>query len=75
MSINDNQADELPQQPKPASLTAMSPSDLVWLLSKAAGIELTADMVASDIAAGAPVNEDGTIDVIQYTAWLVLKAT
>ena len=31
----------------------------------------TEESIAEDIAAGAPQNEDGTINLIEYAAWLV----
>ena len=45
--------------------------DAAKLLSKAGGRAIRADQIESDIAAGAPTNGDGTINLISYAAWLV----
>lgn len=45
--------------------------DAAKLLSKAGGRVIRADQIEADIAAGAPTNGDGTINLISYTAWLV----
>jgi hypothetical protein len=41
------------------------------LLSAAGPKPVTADMVRDDIAAGAPTNADGTLNLIHYAAWLI----
>ncbi len=56
------------------SLTALSPEDLAKLLSKASGKALSVEMLARHIANGAPVNADGTINLIYYAAWLAKGA-
>ena len=45
--------------------------DAAKLLSKAGGRVIRADQIEADIAAGAPTNGDGTINLISYAAWLV----
>ena len=41
---------------------------------KAAGVErITPDLVRADVEEGAPTNEDGTINLIEYAAWLAGK--
>lgn len=45
--------------------------DAAKLLSKAGGRVIRADQIEADIAAGAPANDDGTINLISYSAWLV----
>jgi len=52
-------------------VTALSVDDAVLLLSKSAGKRVTGDMIRADIEAGAPVNADGTINLVHYAAWLV----
>lgn len=32
---------------------------------------MTAEKLSEHIAAGAPVNEDGTINIVNYTAWVL----
>lgn len=52
---------------QPTALTVKGASDLltaVW------GKPVTEEMVRKDIEAGAPVNADGTINLIHYAAWL-----
>lgn len=45
--------------------------DAAKLLSKAGGRVIREDQIAADIAAGAPTNGDGTINLVAYAAWLV----
>lgn len=40
------------------------------ILSKAGGTPVTEEVLAADIAAGAPHNGDGTLNLVHYTAWL-----
>jgi hypothetical protein len=57
---------------KPAlNPTALPIADAVRLLSAAAGQRVTAEQIRADIDAGAPVNSDGTINLVHYAAWLV----
>mgnify|MGYP000047134352 CR=1 FL=1 len=51
--------------------TALTVADLAKLLSKSAGKSVTAEMLHKDIDAGAPVNSDGTVNLVHYAAWLV----
>lgn len=44
--------------------------DAARVLSKAGGRMIRADQIEADIAAGAPTNGDGTINLIAYAAWL-----
>jgi hypothetical protein len=48
----------------------MSVASAAWLLSKVSGERITEEMIRADLAAGAPVNTDGTINLVHYTAWL-----
>ena len=50
--------------------TAMSPRELARLLTNSGAGGTGEDQVRSDLAAGAPVNPDGTLNLIHYTAWL-----
>jgi hypothetical protein len=49
---------------------ALAPADAAKLLTRASGRPVTVDMLAADIAAGAPTNSDGTINLVRYAAWL-----
>ena len=52
-------------------VTAISSEDLAILLSKSAGKSVSRDTIRDHVVAGAPVNEDGTLNLVHYTAWLV----
>lgn len=52
------------------SLTALSVPDVVRLLVKSGARNISEEKVRSDIESGAPVNVDGTMNVVHYTAWL-----
>jgi len=54
----------------PLKLTALRPELLVRLLKQAGGRTISEEIVAADLEAGAPQNADGTINLIQYAAWL-----
>jgi len=48
------------------------PKELVVRALKLAGSRtITAEQLEADIAAGAPVNEDGTVNIIAYGAWIL----
>ncbi len=63
-------AGEFPQK-QPLSPTALSVTDAATLLSRAGGEPVTVEMLEADIAAGAPANGDGTLNLVHYAAWLV----
>ena len=52
-------------------LTALPTEMLVRILKQAGSRLITEESIAEDTAAGAPQNEDGTINLIEYAAWLV----
>ena len=52
-------------------LTDLPPEMLVRLLKQAGSRLISAETLAADFAAGAPKNEDGTVNLIEYAAWLV----
>ncbi len=54
-----------------AKITALTAEQLTKVLSAAGGRRITEDMIHADIEAGVPVNSDGTVNLIHYTAWLV----
>lgn len=51
--------------------TALTPEDVARLFTSLGGKAVTVAMIRSDIDAGAPVNADGTINLVHYGAWLV----
>ena len=56
---------------KRISLVALTKEQLIELLTKVGSSTISAESLEADIAQGAPVNEDGTINLIHYTAWLI----
>ena len=60
---------------KTPKITAMTPDQIARILTAAGSRRITEAMVRADIDAGAPVNADGTMNVIHYTAWLVKAAS
>lgn len=51
--------------------TALSLADAARLLSAVGGQAVTVEMLEADVAAGAPTNADGTLNLAHYAAWLV----
>ena len=52
-------------------LTALTIPQVAKVLSAAGGQMVSEDTVRQDIDAGAPVNPDGTVNLIHYAAWIV----
>jgi hypothetical protein len=50
---------------------SLTVADAARLLTRAGGQAVTVEMFRADIAAGAPTNADGTINLVHYAAWLV----
>ena len=53
--------------------TALALPDAVRLLSAVGQSGVTVEMLEADIAAGAPTNPNGTINLVTYTAWMLLE--
>ena len=51
-------------------ITALQPEVLVRLLKQAGSRTASPEMIAADLASGAPRNPDGTINLIEYAAWM-----
>jgi len=51
--------------------TAMTVEDDARILTAAGGRPVTREMIETDLQDGAPVNPDGTVNLIQYAAWIV----
>jgi hypothetical protein len=47
---------------------------LAKLLSSAAGLAMSPSMLEADIQAGAPVKDDGTVNLVHYAAWLAARS-
>ena len=52
-------------------LTALQPDMLVNLLKGAGSRLISPELLTADFAAGAPRNEDGTINLVEFAAWIV----
>ena len=52
-------------------LTALQPDMLVNLLKGTGSRLISAELQTADFAAGAPRNEDGTINLVEFAAWIV----
>lgn len=59
------------QSPANLNPNALALADAARLLTKAGGVPVTEEMLKDDLGAGAPENADGTINLVQYAAWLV----
>ena len=44
--------------------------NFVTAMRRSGSRTLTLERLAADIAAGAPVNADGTINILKYVAWI-----
>jgi hypothetical protein len=51
-------------------ITALSLANLAKLLSRSAGKAVSEETLKAHIAAGAPTNSDGTVNLVHYAAWL-----
>lgn len=60
--------DDAPHPMNPAALPIPLAAQL---LSRAGGRIVTERMLRDDVDAGAPMNADGTINLVHYAAWLV----
>lgn len=52
-------------------LLALTIEQLVEVLKRSGSKTVSAEIIRKDIANGAPVNPDGTISFVEYTAWLI----
>jgi hypothetical protein len=51
--------------------SALTPLNAARLLTKVSGQTIGVETIQADLAAGAPANADGTINLVHYAAWLV----
>ena len=56
-------------------LTSINIPDLAKLLKHAGSTHASEDAIRDDVGKGAPVNQDGTINLIHYTAWLLREVS
>lgn len=50
---------------------SLTPADTARLLTQAGGQPVRVETIQADLAAGAPANADGTLNLVHYAAWLV----
>jgi hypothetical protein len=58
-------------KPNPIDPTRLSVEQAARLLSSAYRQQVSAANIEADIAADAPTNADGTINLVHYAAWLL----
>jgi hypothetical protein len=57
------------------SPTSLTPVEVARLLTRVGGQPVSVETIQADVAAGAPANADGTINLVHYAAWLVREMT
>ena len=48
----------------------LTKDEIVLVLRRAGSRTVSLDKLEADIAAGAPVNADGTVNILKYIAWI-----
>jgi hypothetical protein len=51
----------------------MEPRKISDVLTRSGARHVSPETIQADIEAGAPVNDDGTVNLIEYAAWLVQR--
>ena len=66
-------ADDRSETPAATGLNPakLAVSHAAKMLTRAGGAPVTEALIEADLAAGAPVNADGSINLVHYAAWLV----
>lgn len=57
--------------PPPLNPTALALADAARLLARVGDPAISESLLRDDVAAGAPLNENGTVNLVHYAAWLV----
>ena len=55
----------------PVDPNRLTPEQAAKLLSAAAKVRVPLEQIAADLESGAPQNPDGTVNLVQYAAWLI----
>lgn len=55
------------------SLSELTPEQLADVLQKSGSASVTPEAIEQMIREGAPLNDDGTIDFVKFTAYLVKR--
>lgn len=50
---------------------ALTKEEVVTVLRHSGSRTISKEALEADIESGAPVNEDGTVDIIAYAAWIL----
>lgn len=58
---------------KGLKITALALPNAAKVISQMSGKQITEATLMKHIDAGAPVNKDGTLNVITYAAWLAME--
>ena len=53
------------------SLLALPPEKMAKMLAKLGFPEMTPEMLQQDVEDGAPVNANGTFNLVHYMAWMI----
>ena len=53
------------------SLLALPPEKMAQMLEKLGFPEMTPELLQQDVDDGAPVNADGTFNLVHYMAWMI----
>ena len=65
----DNNAEG--RQPSPLNPQALRLADVARILGALGPMPITVEMLQADIDQGAPVNANGTVNLVHFAAWLV----
>ena len=65
----DNNPEE--RQPGPLNPQALRLVDMARILSASGQRPVSVEMIKTDVGDGAPLNPDGTMNLVLYAAWLV----
>jgi len=55
----------------PVDPNRLTPEQAAKLLSAAAKVRVPVKQITADLEAGVPTNPDGTLNLVQYCAWLL----
>lgn len=53
------------------NLSALTKAQVVTLLKNSGSTAMTSETLERHIESGAPISEDGTMNLVNYSAWLV----
>jgi|688.fasta_scaffold34380_2 hypothetical protein len=56
------------------NLASLTPQQMATILAKASGVTIDVCQIEEDIKAGAPVDQDGNLNILSYAAWLAKDA-